>query len=142
MVSELPSQVLSFFQCSPLPSFTLLLNPSLLHQWPPTLHPLSHVPPILNIYPYPYTVNVGNFISIKLTHSNFLLWKTQFMGLIESQNMLGFIEGDYSTLKKLLSLTDKDVTEGKNATENLEYTARRRSCRTQFSTPAENQRIF
>lgn len=34
-----------------------------------------------------------NFVSIKLTQSNFMLWKTQMMGLIESQDMVRFIDG-------------------------------------------------
>ncbi|KAF3785122.1 hypothetical protein EJ110_NYTH29107 [Nymphaea thermarum] len=46
-------------------------------------------------YPYPYNLNVANFVSLKLTQSNFLLWKTQLLGLIESQNMRGFINGNY-----------------------------------------------
>ncbi|OMO87872.1 hypothetical protein COLO4_20536 [Corchorus olitorius] len=44
-------------------------------------------------YPYPSTLNISNFINLKLTQSNFLLWKTQFMGLVESQDMLGFLNG-------------------------------------------------
>ncbi|KAF7142376.1 hypothetical protein RHSIM_Rhsim05G0026100 [Rhododendron simsii] len=46
-------------------------------------------------YPYPYALNISNFVSLRLNQSNFLLWKTQFMGLIESQDMLGFIDGGY-----------------------------------------------
>uniref|UniRef100_A0A5B7A6J5 PGG domain-containing protein n=1 Tax=Davidia involucrata TaxID=16924 RepID=A0A5B7A6J5_DAVIN len=45
-------------------------------------------------YPYPSMLNVGNFVSIKLSEANnYLLWKTQMLGLIESQDMLGFIDG-------------------------------------------------
>ncbi|KAF3777765.1 hypothetical protein EJ110_NYTH45176 [Nymphaea thermarum] len=42
-------------------------------------------------YPYPSNVNVANFV-----HKNYLLWKTQMLGLIESQDMMGFIEGQIS----------------------------------------------
>ncbi|KAF3779859.1 hypothetical protein EJ110_NYTH40510 [Nymphaea thermarum] len=47
-------------------------------------------------YPYPSNVNVANFVSIKLSHKNYLLWKTKMLGLIESQDMMGFIEGQIS----------------------------------------------
>ncbi|KAF3781183.1 hypothetical protein EJ110_NYTH34482 [Nymphaea thermarum] len=47
-------------------------------------------------YPYPSNINVANFVSIKLSHKNYLLWKTQMLGLIESQDMMGFIEGQFS----------------------------------------------
>ncbi|KAF3780704.1 hypothetical protein EJ110_NYTH21915 [Nymphaea thermarum] len=43
-------------------------------------------------YPYPLNLNVANFVSLKLTH-NFLLWKTQILALIESQDMEGFLTG-------------------------------------------------
>uniref|UniRef100_A0A5K0ZU65 Retrotransposon Copia-like N-terminal domain-containing protein n=1 Tax=Nymphaea colorata TaxID=210225 RepID=A0A5K0ZU65_9MAGN len=44
-------------------------------------------------FSFPSNVNVANFVSIKLTHKNFLLWQTQILGLIESQDVLGFITG-------------------------------------------------
>ncbi|KAF3772166.1 hypothetical protein EJ110_NYTH58366 [Nymphaea thermarum] len=44
-------------------------------------------------YPYPLNLNVANFVSLKLTHNNFLLWKTQILALIESQDMEGFLTG-------------------------------------------------
>ncbi|RWR75576.1 Zinc finger, CCCH-type [Cinnamomum micranthum f. kanehirae] len=53
-------------------------------------------------FPYPSTLNVGNFVSLKLTKTNFLLWKTQIMGLIESQDMVGFINGEYPAPPKTL----------------------------------------
>ncbi|GAV90443.1 UBN2_3 domain-containing protein [Cephalotus follicularis] len=45
----------------------------------------------ISTYPYPTTLNVGNFVTIKLTQNNFLLWETQILSLIESQDLLGFI---------------------------------------------------
>ncbi|KAL4560218.1 hypothetical protein LXL04_032367 [Taraxacum kok-saghyz] len=45
-------------------------------------------------YPYPYTANVANFVSVKLTgHEMYPLWKTQMLCLIEGHDMLGFIDG-------------------------------------------------
>ncbi|GAV68267.1 LOW QUALITY PROTEIN: UBN2_3 domain-containing protein, partial [Cephalotus follicularis] len=43
------------------------------------------------------TLNVGNFVTIKLTQNNFLLWETQILSLIESQDLLGFINGQTPT---------------------------------------------
>ncbi|GAV82460.1 UBN2_3 domain-containing protein [Cephalotus follicularis] len=42
-------------------------------------------------YPYLTTLNVGNFVIIKLTQNNFLLWEIQILSLIESQDLLGFL---------------------------------------------------
>ncbi|KAJ0687627.1 putative ankyrin repeat-containing domain, PGG domain, retrotransposon Copia-like protein [Helianthus annuus] len=45
-------------------------------------------------YSYPYTVNVANFISVKLSgHTNYPLWRTQMLCLIEGHDLLGFIDG-------------------------------------------------
>ncbi|KAK0597378.1 hypothetical protein LWI29_024668 [Acer saccharum] len=43
-------------------------------------------------HPYPATINVAKFISLKLTSTNYLLW-AQVLALIESQDLLGFITG-------------------------------------------------
>ncbi|KAF3785109.1 hypothetical protein EJ110_NYTH29082 [Nymphaea thermarum] len=57
-------------------------------------------------YPYPSTVNVANFVSIKLSHKNFLLWKTQILGLIESQDLFGFIDGSIPTPASTIETTE------------------------------------
>ncbi|PIA50672.1 hypothetical protein AQUCO_01200116v1 [Aquilegia coerulea] len=44
-------------------------------------------------YPYHANLNVANFVSLKLSSSNYLLWETQVLSLIESQDLLGFITG-------------------------------------------------
>ena len=79
-------------------------------------------------YPYPSTLNVGNFVTIRLTQTNFLLWKTQVMGLIESQEMYGFINGEYPMPDKYVLSPDDDSAE-KSMGENPEYTTWRRSDR-------------
>ena len=79
-------------------------------------------------YPYPSNLNVGNFVTIRLTQTNFLLWKTQVMGLIESQEMYGFINGEYPMPDKYVLLPDDDSAE-KSMGENPEYTTWRRSNR-------------
>ncbi|KAF8390395.1 hypothetical protein HHK36_024921 [Tetracentron sinense] len=80
-------------------------------------------------YPYPSTLNVGNFVTIKLTQSNFLLWKTQVLGLIESQEMMGFIDGEYPIPDRQITIPDTEVVDGKNVTINPAYNLWRRSDR-------------
>ncbi|KAA8542486.1 hypothetical protein F0562_023641 [Nyssa sinensis] len=38
-------------------------------------------------------INVGNFVSIKLTKANYLIWEAQMRNLIVSQNLVRFIDG-------------------------------------------------
>ncbi|KAF6149562.1 hypothetical protein GIB67_003710 [Kingdonia uniflora] len=44
-------------------------------------------------YPYSSNLNIANFVSLKLKSTNYLLWETQVLSLIESQDLLGFITG-------------------------------------------------
>ncbi|KAF6144990.1 hypothetical protein GIB67_013341 [Kingdonia uniflora] len=44
-------------------------------------------------YPYPSNLNIANFVSLKLKSTNYLLWETQVLSLMESQDLLGFING-------------------------------------------------
>ncbi|PIA57436.1 hypothetical protein AQUCO_00600275v1 [Aquilegia coerulea] len=74
-------------------------------------------------YPYPSTLNVGNFVSIKLTPDNYRLWMTQMLGLVESQDMMDFITGE--TPAPPQTTTDSD---GKKIT-NLDFASWRRSDR-------------
>ncbi|GAV59546.1 hypothetical protein CFOL_v3_03077, partial [Cephalotus follicularis] len=37
------------------------------------------------------TLNIGNFVTLKLTSSNYLLWETQVLSLIECQDLMGFV---------------------------------------------------
>lgn len=77
-----------------------------------------------NKYPYPSQLNVGNFVSIKLTQTNYLLWKTQMLGLIESQNLVGFIDGEYPQPDQQILSSD-----GKSQETNPEYVRWRNSDR-------------
>ena len=45
-------------------------------------------------YPYPVTQNVANFVSLCLSSTNFLLWKTQMLNILESYDLQGFISGE------------------------------------------------
>lgn len=44
-------------------------------------------------YPFPYTLHVASSVTIKLSDSNYLLWKTQFKSLLRCQKLLGFVNG-------------------------------------------------
>ncbi|XP_059281680.1 uncharacterized protein LOC132035423 isoform X2 [Lycium ferocissimum] len=47
-----------------------------------------------NTYPYPSTLNVANFVTIKLSDSsNYRLWKAQMLCLLRSQELFGFVDG-------------------------------------------------
>ncbi|KAF7149901.1 hypothetical protein RHSIM_Rhsim02G0228300 [Rhododendron simsii] len=48
---------------------------------------------VVGRYPYPCQINVANFVSLRLTETNYLLWRTQILSLIESQDVLGFVDG-------------------------------------------------
>nr|CAD1832050.1 unnamed protein product [Ananas comosus var. bracteatus] len=45
-------------------------------------------------FPFPSTINVANFVTLKLNDNNYLLWETQVVSLIESQDLLGFLMGE------------------------------------------------
>jgi hypothetical protein len=61
-------------------------------------------------YAYPANLNVANFVSLKLTSTNFLLWETQVLSLIESQDLLGFITGSTSAPTAEISNPTNDST--------------------------------
>ena len=60
-------------------------------------------------YDYPSNLNVANFVLLKLTSTNFLLWETQVLWLIESQDLLGFITG---TMSAPLAEISNDTNDG------------------------------
>lgn len=55
---------------------------------------------------------------IKLTRPNFLLWKTQLMGLIETQEMLGILNGDISVPTQHITMPNDQTQE-----DNPDYRA-------------------
>nr|GEX02438.1 putative ankyrin repeat-containing domain, PGG domain, gag-polypeptide of LTR copia-type [Tanacetum cinerariifolium] len=59
-------------------------------------------------YPYPCYVNAASFVSIKLSNkSNYRPWEEQLTCLLESHDMLGFIDG---TIKEDGDHLKKNVT--------------------------------
>lgn len=74
----------------------------------------------MDSYPFPWVsaVNVGNFVTVKPClegddTSNFKIWKEQMLCLLESQDVVGFVDGRIisppSDDQKLWSRTDRLV---------------------------------
>ncbi|OMO60890.1 hypothetical protein COLO4_33694 [Corchorus olitorius] len=78
-------------------------------------------------YPYPSTLNVGNFVTLKLKQTNFLLWKTQIMGLIQSQDMMGFVDGSLPIPEEYVEASLAEVAAVKDMVINPKYLAWRKS---------------
>lgn len=47
----------------------------------------------LNPYPFPSNTHILSSVTLKLTDSNYLLWKIQFESLLSSQKLLAFVNG-------------------------------------------------
>lgn len=45
------------------------------------------------LYPLPSNVHVVSCVTLKLTDSNYLLWKTQVESLLSSQKLISFVNG-------------------------------------------------
>ncbi|KAH7840754.1 hypothetical protein Vadar_021125 [Vaccinium darrowii] len=44
-------------------------------------------------YPYPFEVNVANYVPVKLDETNYSLWKKLMLNLITSHQLVGFVDG-------------------------------------------------
>ena len=51
--------------------------------------------------------SIANFLSIKLTQTNYLLWKPKIMSFIEAQDLLSFVDGTSKEPKEFLETDDK-----------------------------------
>ncbi|CAH1429212.1 unnamed protein product [Lactuca virosa] len=55
----------------------------------------------LQQYPYPSHVNASSFLSVKLSgKTNYARWQEQMMCLVESHDMLSFVDGTFGNPKK------------------------------------------
>nr|POF03490.1 hypothetical protein CFP56_52053 [Quercus suber] len=57
-------------------------------------------------YPYPVTQNIANFVSLRLSSTNFLLWKTQMLNILENYDLQGFINGEVQPLPQFINNAD------------------------------------
>lgn len=64
----------------------------------------------LNPYLFPSNVHILSSVTLKLTNSNYLLWKTQFESLLSSQKILGFVNGAVPAPPSTRSVTQDNVT--------------------------------
>ncbi|XXG72136.1 hypothetical protein AAC387_Pa07g1297 [Persea americana] len=80
-------------------------------------------------YPYPSSLNVENFVSIKLIQTNYRLWRTQVLRLLESQDMMGFIDGDIIAPPEMIIAPDDSVSTSQKEIINQEFLAWRHSDR-------------
>nr|CAD1839536.1 unnamed protein product [Ananas comosus var. bracteatus] len=69
-------------------------------------------------YPYPASINFMNFVSIKLNQSNYMLRRTQIFLLIESQDVVGFINGETPQPAREIGSAD-----GKSRIVNPDFTS-------------------
>ena len=83
--------------------------------------------PPLCLYPSPQHLvsipSIANFLSIKLTQTNYLLWKTKKISFIEAQDLLSFVDGTGKEPKEFLE------TDHKGEIMNPEYVPWRRTDR-------------
>lgn len=65
------------------------------------------------------SLNVANFVTLKLTPENYPLWREQMLALAESQDMVGLLTGEKTqpTMYKVVATTDQIPTEKENTKE-------------------------
>jgi len=61
-------------------------------------------------YPFPDNVHVTSSVTLKLTDSNYLLWKTQFESLLSSQKLIGFVNGAVNAPSPTRLVVNGEVT--------------------------------
>ncbi|AAD21687.1 Strong similarity to gi/3600044 T12H20.12 protease homolog from Arabidopsis thaliana BAC gb/AF080119 and is a member of the reverse transcriptase family PF/00078 [Arabidopsis thaliana] len=61
-------------------------------------------------YPFPDNVHVTSSVTLKLTDSNYLLWKTQFESLLSSQKLIGFVNGAVNAPSQSRLVVNGEVT--------------------------------
>lgn len=65
---------------------------------------------MVNPYPFPDNIHVSSSVTIKLTDSNYLLWKTQFESLLFCQKLIGFVNGVVTAPSKTNTAINGDTT--------------------------------
>ncbi|KAL5811863.1 hypothetical protein ACOSQ3_026813 [Xanthoceras sorbifolium] len=64
------------------------------------------------------SLNVGNFVTIKLTQSNYPLWREQVLGLAESQDLVGYLTNE-TPIPTKYTTSYSNTTETGNITPQL-----------------------
>lgn len=60
-------------------------------------------------YPFPTGLHVTSSVTLKLSESNYLLWKTQFEALLSSQKLLGFVTGQVKAPGATVTVVENEV---------------------------------
>ncbi|XP_010481200.1 PREDICTED: uncharacterized protein LOC104760047 [Camelina sativa] len=73
----------------------------------------------LDPYPFPSNIHVASSVTIKLSDTNYLLWKTQFESLLRSQKLLGFVNGEIPrpAATRVTTVNNQQVTDPNPAYE-------------------------
>ena len=64
------------------------------------------------------SLNVGNFVTLKLTQSNYPLWREHVLGLAESQDLVDHLTRETPILTKY-TIPESNTTEARNTTLQL-----------------------
>ncbi|KAL5740456.1 hypothetical protein ACOSQ2_029636 [Xanthoceras sorbifolium] len=64
------------------------------------------------------SLNVGNFVTLKLTQSNYPLWREQVLGLAESQDLVGHLTNE-TPIPTKYTTSDSNTTETGNTIPQL-----------------------
>ncbi|CAK9136898.1 unnamed protein product [Ilex paraguariensis] len=72
-------------------------------------------------YPYPSEVNVGDLVSIKLSQTNYVSWKSRMFRLIESHGLDGFINGKITPPPQRITIADDSSDNGTKEVKNPDY---------------------
>jgi hypothetical protein len=59
------------------------------------------------------TPSVGQVISVKLTHENYLLWPAQIMPYLRSQGLAGFVDGSIPAPSQTIVVKPSEETGGR-----------------------------
>ena len=76
------------------------------------------------------SLNVGNFVTLKLTSSNYPLWREQVLGLAESQDLVHHLTNETPIPPKFaIQNPDTTATRNTSSTPTKEFVARQKSDR-------------
>jgi hypothetical protein len=90
--------------------FCLTWNQSQTRILPPSAQPLiTMAVSASSSNPITPPSNYGQFITVKLTRDNYLLWQAQIQPYLRSQRLLGYVTGDLPCPSKTLPAPEKDA---------------------------------
>ncbi|XP_052200623.1 uncharacterized protein LOC127807004 isoform X4 [Diospyros lotus] len=79
-----------------------------------------------DVYPYPVDVNVEDFVHIKLSGTNYFVWRKMMLDFLERQYLIGFINGMIKPPPALIAVDEQSDCRGKEI-ENPDHISWKRS---------------